>query len=45
MQIHTYYFDLQPLKALRNQSGAFLVVWPLENGDGKWTQHAHPDKR
>ncbi|REJ93205.1 MAG: hypothetical protein DWQ34_11165 [Planctomycetota bacterium] len=44
MQINALYFDVEPVKSPRSESGTFLVVWPLDSGDGKWTHNAHPDR-
>ena len=40
----TLYFEIAPLDRPPSEAGMFIVCWPLENGDGRYLQNAHPDK-
>ena len=40
----TFYFRIEPLDGPPPAAGMFIVVWPEENGDGRYLQHAHPDR-
>ena len=43
--MHTLYFRIEPLDGPLPGAGMFVVVWPEENGDGKYLHNAHPDRR
>ena len=38
------YFHIEPLNRPPAPGGTFVVVWPEENGDGKHTHNAHPNR-
>ena len=38
------YFRIEPLNRPASPRGTFIVVWPLENGDGEYLHNAHPDR-
>lgn len=38
------YFQIDRLRGPTSPAGLFLNVWPLDSGNGKWAQHAHPDR-
>ena len=41
---HPLYFRIEPVTGPQLSAGMFLVVWPEENGNGRWCHNAHPDR-
>ncbi len=39
------YFRIEPLNCPPSSAGMYLVVWPDEDGNGRWCHNAHPDRR